>query len=208
MKLWSDSFADGGPIPAEFAMGKPASPATFSDNRSPHLAWSGLPAGTGSLVLVCHDPDVPSVGDDVNKEGRTVAADVPRADFFHWVLVDLPPEPAGLAAGECSNGVTKGGKNATGPRGSRRGLNNYTQWFEGNADMVGQYFGYDGPFPPWNDELVHRYHFTLYAIDLARLPVEGDFDGPAVLKALAGHVLDKATVIGTYHIYPDAKANA
>jgi len=44
----------------------------FSDNVNPHLAWSELPAGTQSLVLICHDFDVPSRGDDVNKSDREV----------------------------------------------------------------------------------------------------------------------------------------
>ena len=35
--------------------------------------------------------------------------------------------------------------------------------------MFGDYYGYDGPCPPWNDELVHRYVFTLYALDVPRL---------------------------------------
>ena len=34
--------------------------------------------------------------------------------------------------------------------------------------MFGDYYGYDGPCPPWNDELVHRYVFTLYALDVAQ----------------------------------------
>jgi phosphatidylethanolamine-binding protein (PEBP) family uncharacterized protein len=48
MKLTSDSFEDGGRIPARFAFGKPhpTSHVELSDNVSPHLAWSDLPAGT------------------------------------------------------------------------------------------------------------------------------------------------------------------
>ena len=30
------------------------------------------------------------MGTDVNKEGRSVPASLPRASFFHWVLVDIP----------------------------------------------------------------------------------------------------------------------
>ena len=64
--------------------------------------------------------------------------------------------------------------------------------------MAGNYFGYDGPFPPFNDSLVHHYVFTLYAVSLARLPVEGNFTGQQVREALAGHVLAEATFSGTY----------
>lgn len=62
----------------------------MSDNKNPHLQWSDLPAGTRSLVLICHDYDVPSKGDDVNQEGKTVPANLPRVDFYHWVMIDLP----------------------------------------------------------------------------------------------------------------------
>ncbi len=63
---------------------------------------------------------------------------------------------------------------------------------------AGNYFGYDGPFPPFNDSLVHHYVFTLYALDLPRLPLEGVFTGPQVREAIAGHVLGAATHSGTY----------
>jgi phosphatidylethanolamine-binding protein (PEBP) family uncharacterized protein len=64
--------------------------------------------------------------------------------------------------------------------------------------LAGQYFGYDGPFPPFNDSLVHHYVFTLYAVAVPRLPVEGVFTGHEVRAALAGHVLGAATFSGTY----------
>jgi phosphatidylethanolamine-binding protein (PEBP) family uncharacterized protein len=201
MKLWSDSWTNGDRIPARYAAGRPDGKggATFSDNLNPHLAWCDLPPGTRSLSLVCHDFDVPSRGDDVNQPGREVPAHLPRVDFFHWVLVDLPPEPAAMAEGEFSRGFTARGK--PGPaaaHGARQGLNDYTGWFAGNPEMAGQYFGYDGPFPPWNDSLVHHYVFTLYAVNLPRLPLDGVFTGQQVREKLAGHVLGEATFSGTY----------
>lgn len=207
MKLTSESFQNGDRIPEKHALGKrdPQTHATFSDNVSPQLAWSDLPEGTQSLVLLVHDPDVPSKPDDVNKEGRTVPADLPRVDFFHCVLVDLRPDASPLREGELSKGVTEGGKEGPeGPRGTRLGLNNYTDWFEGDEKMGGRYFGYDGPFPPWNDSIVHHYHFTLYALDVARCPVDGTFTGPDVRKAIEGHVLGQAKLVGTYALNPDA----
>jgi Raf kinase inhibitor-like YbhB/YbcL family protein len=201
MKLWSDSWTNGDRIPPAYAAGKLAADGgvTFSDNVSPHLAWSGLPTGTKSLVLICHDFDVPSKGDDVNQPGREVPANLPRIDFFHWVMVDLPPSLTQLAEGEFSRGFTPRGK--PGPatlHGARHGLNDYTQWFAGNAEMAGDYFGYDGPFPPFNDSLVHHYVFTLYALSVDRLPVEGAFTGPQARAALAQKVLAEATHSGTY----------
>jgi Raf kinase inhibitor-like YbhB/YbcL family protein len=201
MKLWSDSWANGDRIGARYAAGRLGAlgGVRFSDNVNPHLAWSELPAGTRSLVLICHDFDVPSKPDDVNKDDREIPSDLPRVDFFHWLLVDLPPALAQIGEGEYSRGFTARGK--PGPatlHGARHGLNDYTGWFAGDAEMAGQYFGYDGPFPPFNDSLVHHYVFTLYALDIARVPLEGAFGGAQLREAIAGHVLDAATYSGTY----------
>jgi Raf kinase inhibitor-like YbhB/YbcL family protein len=201
MKLWSDSWTNGDRIPPRYAAGQPdgAGGATFCDNLNPHLAWSDVPAGTQSMALICHDFDVPSRGDDVNRPGREVPADLPRVDFFHWVLVDLPPRPMVIAEGEHSRGFMPRGK--PGPqtlRGARHGLNDYTGWFAGDPERAGEYFGYDGPFPPWNDSLVHHYVFTLYAVALPRLKLDRVFTGPQVRQALIGHVLAEATFSGTY----------
>ncbi len=205
MKLTTASFPDGGPIPAEFAFCAmdAKTHATLSSNRSPQLAWQGAPAGTKSFAIVCHDPDVPSRGDDVNQEGRVVPASLPRVDFFHWVLVDLPATVTAVAAGEFASSVTPRGK--PGPaaaHGARQGVNDYTGWFAGDKDMGGDYFGYDGPCPPWNDEIAHRYVFTVYALDVARLAVEGAFTGAQALAAMQDHVLAKASVTGRYTLNP------
>jgi Raf kinase inhibitor-like YbhB/YbcL family protein len=208
MKIWSDSFKDGERIPTRCAFGKhnPDTHVETTDNKNPHIAWADLPAGTKSLVLICHDCDVPSQPENVNKEGVTVPADLPRVDFYHWVLVDLDPTGSPIAEGEFCNGITPKGKSGpAAPRGARQGLNNYTQWFAGDEDMAGEYFGYDGPCPPWNDEILHHYHFTLYATDLGKCPVEGTFDGPAVASAIQGHILAQAAIVGTYAINPSVK---
>ena len=74
MKLVSDSFNQGQAIPAQFAFARiaPDTHITLSDNINPHLAWTDIPAGTQSLVLICHDANVPSTGEDVNQEGKTL----------------------------------------------------------------------------------------------------------------------------------------
>lgn len=208
MKLTSKAIRNGEPIPTKYAFGKydPDSHIALSENLNPDLSWSDAPAGTKSFALIIHDSEVPSRGDDVNKEGRTVPASLPRVDFFHWVLVDIPATTTSLAEGAHSRGVTPRGKQ--GPdagNGMRHGLNNYTQWFEGDKDMNGQYFGYDGPCPPWNDEKIHRYHFTIYALDVEKCPVSGTFTGEDVRKAIAGHVLAQAEFSATYAIYPEAR---
>jgi len=69
--------------------------------------------------------------------------------------------------------------------------------------MKGDYFGYDGPCPPWNDTLPHHYVFILYALDIPRLPLDGTLRGAEVRAALSGHVLAQASLTGRYALNPD-----
>ena len=138
MQITSESFEHGHAIPASFGFAKPdpATHVTLSENRNPHLSWTDAPAGTKSFVLMCVDTDVPTRPDDVNQEGRTVPADLPRTDFHHWLMVDIPESCSEIAAGSCSDGVTMGGKQSpAGPSGSRQGVNNFTDWFADDADI-------------------------------------------------------------------------
>jgi Raf kinase inhibitor-like YbhB/YbcL family protein len=205
MQLNSRSFADGASIPSEFAFAAihPATHIALSTNRNPHLAWTEVPGGTMSFVLICHDYDVPSRADDVNQESREVPASLPRVDFFHWVLVDIPAAARVIEAGSHSNGVTPHGKPGPGATyGLRHGVNDYTSWFANDPHMRGDYYGYDGPCPPWNDSLIHHYVFTLHAVDLPRLEIEGVLDGHSARAALVGHVLATAVLTGTYSLNP------
>jgi hypothetical protein len=207
MHLRSDHIQDGRPIPAEFAFAKPGAPIALSANRSPHLAWSGAPAGTRSFALACIDTDVPSRPDDVNQEGRTVPAELPRVEFVHWLVADIPAACSELPAGAGGEGVVARGKREpAGPAGSRQGLNDYTGWFAGDKDMEGRYLGYDGPCPPWNDSIVHHYHFHLYALDVPSLGLAGGFTLAQLREAMAGHVLTEATLTGTYSLNPAVPA--
>jgi Raf kinase inhibitor-like YbhB/YbcL family protein len=218
MRLWSDSFRDGGLVPPEcaFASIDRASHVRLSSNRNPHLAWDEVPAGTESLVLFCHDVDAPSVGTDVNREDREIAENLARVDFFHWTLVDIPVAIKSLAEGKFSDMVTPHGK--TGPlvpflikNGTehqlRQGINDYTAWFAGDPDMAGEYYGYDGPCPPWNDQRVHTYVFSVFALDIPRLPLEGRFTGPEAKLAIRGHILDEAQLFGVYSLNPEIAAS-
>lgn len=201
MELTTSSFEPDGPIPARYAFAKPdpEDHATLSDNVNPALSWSGVPEGTKSFALICHDRDVPSVGDDVNKEDREVSPALPRGDFFHWVVVDLAADLRSIEEGEFARGVVAGGRgSARGPHDSRLGLNDFTGWFSGDPDMEGTYRGYDGPAPPWNDSVIHHYVFTIYALDIETTPVGEDFTGQDVREAIEGHVLDEASLTGTY----------
>ena len=170
MKLRSDSFTDNGKIPGRIAFGvmDPKTHIALSDNRNPHLAWSDVPAGTKSFAVICHDYDVPSKGDDVNQEGRSIPASLPRVDFFHWILVDsaclrslpLPkanfraPSPRAANPVQLQNTVRVRASTIIPP-----GSPAMPTW-------AGDYFGYDGPCPPWNDTILHHYVFTVYALDV------------------------------------------
>ena len=211
MKVWSDSFKDGAAMPGDLAFcvidtANPANHIAMSSNRNPHLAWSDLPAGTQSLAVICHDVDVPSKPDDVNQEGRTIPASLPRVDFYHWILLDLPANAAPIAAGEFSNAITPRGKpGPAAPRGTRQGINDYSAWFAGDANMSGDYYGYDGPCPPWNDTIVHHYTFTVYALSVVKLDTAG-LHGAEVLAAMQGKILGKASITGLYSLNPAVKA--
>ena len=201
MELKSRSFAEGAAIPDEFAFAviDKANHVALSSNRNPQLGWSGAPQGTKSFALICHDPDVPSKGDDVNKEGREIPASLPRVNFYHWLLWNIPASVTEIAAGSQSDKVTPRGKaGPEAPGGMRHGINYYTAWFASDEKMKGDYYGYDGPCPPWNDSIVHHYIFTLYALDVPALTVAGGATADNVLAALKGHVLAEAKLMGTY----------
>ena len=200
-------FADGAAIPGKFAFAvsvpAAAGHVALSDNRNPAIVWTGAPEGTKSFALICYDPDVPSSGEDVNQEDRTVPADLPRVDFYHWVVVDIPATRSQIAEAADSAGVTAKGKTPGQQPHGVTGINSYTDWFAGDAKMGGDYGGYDGPCPPWNDSIIHHYHFTVYALDVESLGLSGSFTGTDALAAMEGHVLAKASQMGTYSLNPD-----
>ncbi len=87
LKLSSTAFTDGGAIPPVYTC--------EGDDISPPLAWSGVPAGTQSLVLIVDDPDAP----DPAK---------PQRVWVHWVLCNLPADARGLAEAVADEALPKG----------------------------------------------------------------------------------------------------
>lgn len=73
-KLTSASFQDGDTLPDLHvkAMG----------DTSPHLRWSGAPAGTRSFAITCYDPDAPT-----------------GSGFWHWTVANIPADVTELPAG-------------------------------------------------------------------------------------------------------------
>lgn len=87
MTLTSPAFDAGASIP-------PLHTCDGSD-ISPALAWSGMPAGTKSLVLVVDDPDAPDPA-------------APQRTWVHWVLYNIPPDAPGLPQGVTAHALPAG----------------------------------------------------------------------------------------------------
>ena len=204
MKIHSDSFGHGQALPSEFAAGVYGDDGPVpGPNRSPHLAWNDLPDGTQSIAIVCHDRDAPTRPDLVNRSDATVPYDIPRVDFDHWVLVDIPVSMGELAVATDGEGFTARGKQPGPTDHGCRGINDFTNWFADDDDMSGDYGGYDGPWPPFNDERLHHYVFTVYALDVNKLELRSRFTGGDAINAMEGHVLDLASIVATYSLHPD-----
>jgi Raf kinase inhibitor-like YbhB/YbcL family protein len=99
MQLDSSAFEHNEPSPARYTC--------EGEDISVPLTWSHLPAGTETLVLMVHDPDVPSPSQ-------------PRKQWNHWLLYDIPASATELAEGAATKL----------PEGTREGLNGWgrTGW--------------------------------------------------------------------------------
>jgi hypothetical protein len=197
----SGRFADA----QAFCAPAPTGHATTGADISPAIRWSRGPYGTRSFALILQDPDVPVDFSSANQEGKVIAADATRQTITHWVLVDIPGKAAALKAGSEGDKLTPKGKPQLVTEHGRRGLNDYTGFLAGNPDMAGDYAGYDGPCPPWNDARLHHYVLTVYALSVEKLPLEGKFDGKAMLAAITPYILAKGSVTATYSLNPALK---
>ena len=110
MELTSPSFENQGDIPKKFTCD--------GQDISPALAWTNLPQGTKSLVLIVDDPDAP---DPAN----------PSMTWVHWVLYNIP-----ATAGSLPEGV----KEKDLPKGTLQGLNDWKKTgFGGPCPPVGKH---------------------------------------------------------------------
>jgi Raf kinase inhibitor-like YbhB/YbcL family protein len=183
-----DGITNGGPIPTHFAYCMPDGKGQTQpgENVSPSIHWLGAPVGTKSYAIIVVDPDVPAKFDDANKPGKIIAADFPRQNFYHWVLVNIPPGIKGLLEGKDSNGITPNGKPVGKTDYGVNGINGYG------------FGGYDGPCPPWNDARLHHYHFKVYALDIPSLKLPDPVKGSIAEMAMSGHILAQGEFVGTY----------
>jgi Raf kinase inhibitor-like YbhB/YbcL family protein len=164
-------------------------PATSSRPASvPALALGSEAFANGKPIPVKHTGDGADVSPPLAWSGLpagtkelALIADDPDAPspqpWVHWVAYKIPADTAGLP-----EGASSGGKQHQ-PAGALAGKNSFGK------------LGYNGPAPPKGK--VHRYYFRLYALDKPLDLPEGA-DKPALLKALAGHILAQGVVMGTY----------
>jgi len=207
LKLEVLSFPNEGIIPDKYALCVPEEGGKFEfgENTNPHIRWSGIPPKTKSLALFFIDLDRPENLRHVNVRTKTITEDEPRTEFYHWVLIDIPVNINEIPEAAVSTGVIKGGKQIGRTAYGVRGLNDFTRWFRGDMIMGGQYAGYDGPCPPWNDEKIHRYVFRLFALDVAQLGLGGRFSAEDAQKAMKEHILAKSEWTGKYTTNADLR---
>jgi Raf kinase inhibitor-like YbhB/YbcL family protein len=105
--------------------------------------------------------------------------DAPAGVWVHWVVYDIPAGEKGLAAAAPKADAL--------PDGARHGL----AWGVNAFDRV----GYSGPCPPPGKP--HRYVFTLFALD-KKLNLPARKPKPELVKAMEGHILAQAELIGLY----------
>ena len=209
LTLESTSIADGQPIAEVYAIAVPTPEgraAMEGKDRSPHLRWSGEPEGTRSFAVSVVDPDVPADRTRMGVEGLPLGDDEPRVRFAHWLLADIPPYLHEIPEGADGDGFVAHGKKP-GPTafGGISGANGYRGLFEGNPDLDGTYGGWDGPFPPWNDEQIHHYETTVFALDVDSLGLPAGFTLEDLEASVEGHVLDTAQIVPTYTLNPSLR---
>jgi Raf kinase inhibitor-like YbhB/YbcL family protein len=209
LKVNVGSIENGKMIPAKYAFCAAAAEGHVAagGDVSPAISWSKGPNGTKSYAVIFYDTDSPAEQrEKMNKEGMKLGADVPRRKFFHWVLVDIPADVTSIKEGAESSGRVAKGKPATPAAAGVRGLNDFTKVLAANEAMKGQYYGYDGPCPPWNDENVHHYHYAVYALSVPSLNLGKEFDGTAAAEAMKGKVLAEGEVLALFTTNPEKGA--
>ncbi len=201
LKLSVAALTDGDMIPNKYAFCVPTAQghSKAGPNISPSISWSEGPHGTKSYAVILYDADSPKEQrEKMNKEGEMLTSAVPRQIVYHWVLVDIPagikslPEGAeadSRASHEIIPPTTKIGVS---------GISDFTRIFAANEQLRGEYYGYTGPCPPWNDENIHHMHFKVYALNVPSLKLGARFDGAAAMDAMRSKILAQGELLGVY----------
>ena len=182
LKVEVDKISDKSPIPEANALceATPDGKSTSGKNERPTISWSKGPNETKSYAVIVSDPDVPADFSKAGKEGQVVGKDDPRQMFYHWAVLDIPATTTKIDGG---TDPIKLGTPAT---------NDLGKYMPDNTQ-------YGGPCPPWNDQRIHHYHFTVYALDVASLGLKNATAKQAAeaLKT-SKNVLATGEVVGTY----------
>jgi Raf kinase inhibitor-like YbhB/YbcL family protein len=157
----SNSFKDGDYLGLVHVVSADAGFGCAGENKSPHLKWSGAPVGTKSFAVTCYDPDAPT-----------------GSGFWHWLVVNIPPDVTELAL---DAGNPKSGKL---PKGA----------LQTRTDYGAPHYG--GPCPPEGDH-PHRYLFTVFAVGDV-LGVKEDTPAAQIGFNLHFKTLEKVTIMGLF----------
>jgi Raf kinase inhibitor-like YbhB/YbcL family protein len=195
-------LAAGRRLPASAAYCPPTRMDPAKYNISPSVSWSRGPRATRSYALIMTDLDVPRDLSLINKPGVTLDAATPRVPFIHWVLIDIPPTVTHLRRGEESAGFVPKGEPIGPTDHGLRGANVYSHYYPKDSPLAGLRGGYDGPCPPHNDVVAHRYVTRVYALDVPSLGLGGVFFGEDALRAMQGHVLAAGEADAVYSAVP------
>jgi Raf kinase inhibitor-like YbhB/YbcL family protein len=160
-RIWSDEFPANGFLTKSQEFDQQAFGGA-GENISPALQWEDPPADTQSFALTVYDPDAPT-----------------GSGFWHWVVVNIPPDVTELAL---DAGNPKSPKL---PRGALQTRTDY-----GAA-------GYGGPCPPAGDH-PHRYLFTVFAVGIDSLQATADTSAAVIGFQLNFNTLAKAMIMGLY----------
>ncbi len=180
-------------LPPASAYCAPASLAPDAHNISPAVSWSDGPKGTRSYALIMTDLDVPQDLSLINKPGVFILEDAPRMPLIHWVLVDIPATITRLESGVESDGFVPKGKPLGPTSKGVRGANAYSNFYPKDSPLAGPHGGFDGPCPPKNDAISHRYVTYVYALDVPSLGLSGLFTGETALAKMSGHILARGS---------------
>ena len=159
--------------------------STKGENQRPTLSWTAGPEGTRSYAIVVSDSDVPADLSIANQKQYLIADDMPRQTLYHWIQYNITADTREVFGGTRPPGFGKAAANTVSQ----------------GTDV----YGYGGPCPPWNDALVHRYHFTVHALKVAKLPFSDDAPAADVVAAIEKNTLAKAERIGTFTLNPSLR---
>ena len=188
LELTSSAFRNGEEIPTRYGY--------KNENISPPLTINGVPEGTKSLALIMDDPDA------MGAVGKV---------WVHWVVFNHSPSvtviPEGLHTEKLRITSKHWVEHSPDSKNSSskflRQLQEIGQFNDVHIGLQGlndfDFIGYGGPAPP---DKRHTYVFTLYALNIHELKGIPNVGSPGtksdIEKAMEGHILEQATLTGTY----------